>query len=210
MAPMLDDDKKRSIEAEERYRRDIAKKLDSDLAATEKDAKNLGKDIWAKVGEVLNSNFGIWFLSSVFISGGAAVYQITQHHYEAKLETQRQLATCEFEIANRLNAMKFLLARAKTVGEAQFALTPVTKSFGAISAEYENANIAVLFFKIYQLTGYKDMKIANNVRQLEEGTLAIQRQDPKDVLKEGDRKDMLAIIEILHHFALNEINSNVK
>ena len=207
---MLDDDKKRSIEAEERYRREIAKKLDSDLAATERDAKNLGKDIWAKVSEVLNSNFGIWFLSSVFISGGAAVYQITQHHYQTKLETQRQLATCEFEIANRLNAMKFLLARAKTVGEAQFALTPVTKSFGAISAEYENANIAVLFFKIYQLTGYKDMKIANKVRELEEGTLAIQRQNPKDVLKEGTQKEMLGIIEVLHHFALNEINSAKK
>lgn len=207
---MLDDDKKRSIEAEERYRREIAKKLDSDLEAIERDAKNLGKDIWAKVSEVLNSNFGIWFLSSVFISGGAAVYQITQHHYQTKLETQRQLATCEFEIANRLNAMKFLLARAKTVGEAQFALTPVTKSFGAISAEYENANIAVLFFKIYQLTGYKDMKIANKVRELEEGTLAIQRQNPKDVLKEGTQKEMLGIIEVLHHFALNEINSAKK
>lgn len=207
---MLDDDKKRSIEAEERYRREIAKKLDSDLEAIERDAKNLGKDIWAKVSEVLNSNFGIWFLSSVFISGGAAVYQITQHHYQTKLETQRQLATCEFEIANRLNAMKFLLARAKTVGEAQFALTPVTKSFGAISAEYENANIAVLFFKIYQLTGYKDMKIANKVRELEEGTLAIQRQNPKDVLKEGTQKEMLEIVEVLHHFALNEINSAKK
>jgi hypothetical protein len=207
---MLDDDKKRLIEAEERYRRDVAKKLDSDLAATERDAKNLGKDVWAKVSEVLNSNFGIWFLSSVFISGGAAIYQITQHHYEAKLETQRQLATCEFEIANRLNAMKFLLARARTVGEAQYALTPVTKSLGALSAEYENANIAVLFFKIYQLTGYKNMKIANDVRELEQGALAIQRQDPKDLLKEEDRKSLLAIIEVLHYFTLNEINRDVK
>ena len=207
---MLDDDKKRLIEAEERYRRDVAKKLDSDLAATERDAKNLGKDVWAKVSEVLNSNFGIWFLSSVFISGGAAIYQITQHHYEAKLETQRQLATCEFEIANRLNAMKFLLARARTVGEAQYALTPVTKSLGALSAEYENANIAVLFFKIYQLTGYKNMKIANDVRELEQGALAIQRQDPKDLLKEENRKSLLAIIEVLHYFTLNEINRDVK
>ncbi len=207
---MLDDDKKRLIEAEERYRRDVAKKLDSDLAATAKDAKNLGKDLWAKVSDVLNSNFGIWFLSSVFISGGAAVYQITQHHYEAKLETQRQLATCEFEIANRLNAMKFLLARAKTIGEAQYALTPVTKSLGAVSAEYDNANIAVLYFKIYQLTGLKDMTIGNYVRQLEEGNLAIQRQNPKNLLSEEDRKDMLAIIDILHRYAVNEINSQKK
>ena len=145
---MLDDDKKRQIEAEERHRRDVAKKLDTDLAATVTDIKNLKNDLWSKVSETLNSNFGLWLLSSVFLSGGAALYQITQHHYEAKLETQKQLATCEFEIANRLNSMKFLLARAKTVGEAQFALTPVTKSLGAISVEYDNANIAVLYFKI--------------------------------------------------------------
>lgn len=207
---MLDDDKKRQIEAEERHRRDIAKKLDTDLAATARDIKNLKNDLWSKVSEALNSNFGLWLLSSVFLSGGAALYQITQHHYEAKLETQRQLATCEFEIANRLNSMKFLLARAKTVGEAQYALTPVTKSLGAISVEYDNANIAVLYFKIYQLTGQKDLSIANYVRQLEEGNLAIQRQNPKDVLAEDDRKKMLAIIDILHRYAIKEINEPKK
>jgi hypothetical protein len=207
---MLDDDKKRQIEAEERHRRDVAKKLDTDLAATVTDIKNLKNDLWSKVSETLNSNFGLWLLSSVFLSGGAALYQITQHHYEAKLETQKQLATCEFEIANRLNSMKFLLARAKTVGEAQFALTPVTKSLGAISVEYDNANIAVLYFKIYQLTGQKDMAIVDYVRQLEEGNLAIQRQNPKDVLAEDDRKKMLAIIDVLHRYAIKEINEPKK
>ena len=207
---MLDDDKKRQIEAEERHRRDVAKKLDTDLAATVTDIKNLKNDLWSKVSETLNSNFGLWLLSSVFLSGGAALYQITQHHYEAKLETQKQLATCEFEIANRLNSMKFLLARAKTVGEAQFALTPVTKSLGAISVEYDNANIAVLYFKIYQLTGQKDMAIVDYVRQLEEGNLAIQRQNPKDVFAEDDRKKMLAIIDVLHRYAIKEINEPKK
>lgn len=203
--PMLDDDKKRLIEAEERYRHDIARNLRADLDATERDAKNLGKDIWAKVSDVLNSNFGIWFLSSVFISGGAAVYQVTQHHYEAKLHTQRQLATCEFEIANRLNAMKFLLKRSKTVGEAQYALTPVTKSLGAISPEYENVNIAVLYFKIYQLTGARDMKLANFVKELEEGNLEIQKQDPKAPFNAEEQKKMLTLIDTLHQNIVDEI-----
>lgn len=205
---MLDDDKKRLIEAEERYRQDIRKKLGSDLSATEKDVKNLGQDIWAKISEVLNSNFGIWLLSSVFLSGGAAVYQVTQHHYEAKLHTQRQLATCEFEIANRLNAMKFLLKRAKTVGEAQFALTPVTKSLGAISPEYENVNIAVLYFKIYQLTGAKDMKLAEFIKELEEGNLTIQKQDPKAPFNAEEQKQMLTLINTLHQNIVDEIYSN--
>ena len=63
---MLSDDKKALIEAEERYRQELSKKLSADLSATKKDVNNLGKDLWAKVSEVLNSNFGIWFLSSVF------------------------------------------------------------------------------------------------------------------------------------------------
>ena len=202
---MLDDDKKRIIEAEERYRHDIAKNLRSDLAVTERDVKNLSKDIWAKVSDILNSNFVIWFLSTVFISGGAAVYQMTQHHYEAKLNTQRQLATCEFEIANRLNAMKFLLQRSKTVGDAQFALTPVSKSLGAVSPEYENVNIAVLYFKIYQLTGIRDMTLANYVKELEEINLSIQKQNPNATLNVEEQKQMISLITDLHRYALDQI-----
>lgn len=202
---MLDDDKKRIIEAEERYRHDIAQNLRSDLAATERDIKNLSKDIWAKVSDILNSNFGIWFLSTVFISGGAAVYQMTQHHYEAKLNTQRQLATCEFEIANRLNAMKFLLQRSKTVGDAQFALTPVSKSLGAVSPEYENVNIAVLYFKIYQLTGTRDMTLANYVKELEEINLSIQKQNSNAILNVEEQKHMISLITDLHRYALDQI-----
>jgi len=205
MIPMLDDDKKRIIEAEERYRHDIAQNLRSDLAATERDIKNLSKDIWAKVSDILNSNFGIWFLSTVFISGGAAVYQMTQHHYEAKLNTQRQLATCEFEIANRLNAMKFLLQRSKTVGDAQFALTPVSKSLGAVSPEYENVNIAVLYFKIYQLTGTRDMTLANYVKELEEINLSIQKQNSNAILNVEEQKHMISLITDLHRYALDQI-----
>jgi hypothetical protein len=205
MIPMLDDDKKRIIEAEERYRHDIAQNLRSDLAATERDVKNLSKDIWAKVSDILNSNFGIWFLSTVFISGGAAAYQMTQHHYEAKLNTQRQLATCEFEIANRLNAMKFLLQRSKTVGDAQFALTPVSKSLGAVSPEYENVNIAVLYFKVYQLTGTRDMTLANYVKELEEINLSIQKQNPNAILNVEEQKHMISLITDLHRYALDQI-----
>lgn len=102
---MLSDDKKALIEAEERYRQELNKKLSADLSATKKDVNNLGKDLWAKVSEVLNSNFGIWFLSSVFLSGGAALYQVTQHHYETSIAKEKEIVACEFEIVNRLNHM---------------------------------------------------------------------------------------------------------
>jgi hypothetical protein len=203
---MLNEERKSIIEAEERYRHEIAKKLRADLGAVEEDAKKLGKSFWDKAMEVLNSNFGLWFLSSVFITGGAALYQITQHHYDAKLMRDKAIITCEFEIANRLNGMKFLLLRAKTVGQAQFALTPISKSLGPVSSEYENVNIAVLYFKIFQLTGHRDIQIGDLVRELEEKNLLIQSENPKLPVDEVDRKRLIEIIDILHQFEIDAIH----
>ena len=207
---MLNEDRKSIIEAEERYRHEITKKLRADLGAVEEDAKKLGKSFWDKAIEVLNSNFGLWFLSSVFITGGAALYQITQHHYDAKLIRDKAIITCEFEIANRLNGMKFLLLRAQTIGQAQFALTPITKSLGPVSSEYENVNIAVLYFKIFQLTGQRDVQIGDLVRELEEKNLLIQSENPKLPVDEADRKRLIEIIDALHQYEIEKINKRTK
>ena len=207
---MLNEDRKSIIEAEERYRHEITKKLRADLGAVEEDAKKLGKSFWDKVIEVLNSNFGLWFLSSVFITGGAALYQITQHHYDAKLIRDKAIITCEFEIANRLNGMKFLLLRAQTIGQAQFALTPITKSLGPVSSEYENVNIAVLYFKIFQLTGQRDIQIGDLVRELEEKNLLIQSENPKLPVDEAERKRLIEIIDALHQYEIEKINKRNK
>ena len=207
---MLNEDRKSIIEAEERYRHEITKKLRADLGAVEEDAKKLGKSFWDKVIEVLNSNFGLWFLSSVFITGGAALYQITQHHYDAKLIRDKAIITCEFEIANRLNGMKFLLLRAQTIGQAQFALTPITKSLGPVSSEYENVNIAVLYFKIFQLTGQRDVQIGDLVRELEEKNLLIQSENPKLPVDEAERKRLIEIIDALHQYEIEKINKRNK
>ena len=204
---MLSDDKKALIEAEERYRQELSKKLSADLSATKKDVNNLGKDLWAKVSEVLNSNFGIWFLSSVFLSGGAALYQVTQHHYETSIAKEKEIVACEFEIVNRLNHMRFLLRRATTVADAKYALTPVSKSLGAITADYENVNIAVLYFKIYQLTGFRDKRISLYIKDLEEKNLAIQAGNPKENFSEKDRKELLEIINTLDQYEIDQINS---
>ncbi len=204
---MLSDDKKALIEAEERYRQEVNKKLSADLSATKKDVNSLSKDLWAKVSEVLNSNFGIWFLSSVFLSGGAALYQVTQHHYETSIAKEKEIVACEFEIVNRLNHMRFLLRRATTVADAKYALTPVSKSLGAITADYENVNIAVLYFKIYQLTGFRDKRISLYIKDLEEKNLAIQAGNPKENFSEKDRKELLEIINTLDQYEIDQINS---
>lgn len=204
---MLDNEKKNIIEAEERYRHEFAQKLQAEVASAEQSIQRLDKSFWSKLNEVLNSNFGLWLLSSVFISGGAAMYQITQHHYESKITTQKELLTCEFEIANRLNSMRFLLKKAKTIGDAQFALTPITKSFGAVSTEYDHVNIAVLYFKVYQLTGIRDVSIGDKVRELEEKNLIIQSGNPKSPFEEADRKRLLELVTALQTFESEQINA---
>ncbi len=207
---MLDNEKKKLIEAEERYRQDVAEKLRTEAESIQNATKKIEKDFWSKASEVLNSNFGLWFLSSVFITGGAALYQIAQRHYEAKLNTQKELLTCEFEIANRLHGIKFLLLKAKTNGDAQNALTPVSKSFGAVSSEYENVNIAVLYFKIIQLTGFMDSEISAYVKGLEEKNLVIQSENPKTPFKEADRKELIQLISTLQRSAKQQYEASKK
>ena len=207
---MLENEKKKIIEAEEQYRHEIAEKLRSEAGFIKNEAIKIEKDFWSKASEVLNSNFGLWFLSSVFITGGAALYQIAQHHYEAKLNTQKELITCEFEIANRLNSMKFLLLRAKTNGDAQTALTAVSKSFGAVSTEYEHVNIAVLYFKIFQLTRIRDPQMESYVKELEEKNLAIQSENPKTPFDEAARKRLIELISTLQRYEEQQIEGNKK
>ena len=207
---MLDNEKKKIIEAEEQYRHDIAAKLGSEIGFIQNETKKIEKDFWSKVSELLNGNFGLWFLSTIFITGGASVYQIAQHHYEAKLNTQKELLTCEFEIANRLSGMKFLLLRAKTNGDAQTALTAVSKSFGAVSTEYEHVNIAVLYFKIFQLTRIRDPQMEGYVKELEEKNLAIQSENPKTPFDEAARKRLIELISTLQRYEEQQIEGNKK
>ena len=204
---MLDDEKKKLIEAEEEYRHKIAQKIKAEMHSAEQNAANLEKSIWNKTFELLNSSFGLWLLSSIFISGGAALYQITNLHYTHKLSAQKEFLTCEFEIENRLNTMDYLIKKAKTMGDAQYALTPMTKSFGAVSPEYEQVNIAGLYFKTYQLTGINNKKTEEYVKELGVLNLDVQRANPKALLDEKTRNQLLTIIEELKRHSVKMIES---
>lgn len=73
-------------------------------------------------------------------------------------------------------------------------------------SEYENVNIAVLYFKIFQLTGYRDIQIGGLVRELEEKNLLIQPENPKLPVDEADRKRLIEIIDALHQYEIEKIN----
>ena len=204
---MLTEEKKKLIEAEEKFRHEIAQRLKSEAQSVEENVAQLEKSVWGKVFEILNSNFGLWLLSSVVLSGGAAIYQITSHHFTQKLIAQKDFLTCEFEIENRLNAMGYLLKKANTVAEAQYALTPMTKSFGAVSPEYDHVNIAGLYFKTYQLTGIRNRQSEENVKVLEELSLGIQQADPKAKLDDQARDKLIKLIESLKDHSMKVIES---
>lgn len=204
---MLDEEKKKLIEAEERYRHKISQKIRSETESIEQSADKLEKNFWNKTFDLLNSNFGLWLLSSVFISGGAAIYQLTSHHYAQKLITQRDFLTCQFEIENRLNTMDFLLKKAKTIGDAQYALTPMGKSLGAVSPEYDHVNITGLYFRTFQLTGIINKTTSEYIKTLEELNLEIQQGNPKASLDDQTRNKLLSVIEALRQHSINLIES---
>lgn len=86
----------------------------------------------------------------------------------------------------------------------------ISKSLGAVSSEYENVNIAVLYFKIFQLTGQRDIQIRDLVRELEEKNLLIQLENPKLPVDEADRKRLIEIIDALHQYEIEKINKRNK
>jgi hypothetical protein len=52
------------------------------------------------------------------------------------------------------------------------------------------------------------MKLANFVKELEEGNLEIQKQDPKAPFNAEEQKKMLTLIDTLHQNIVDEIYGN--
>ena len=203
---MLNDEKKSLIEEEERYRHEIAKKISDEAAIVEKDIETTTNQIWAKIYDILNSNVGLLILSSVFISGGAAFYQNMQHNYESRVNSQKEIISCELEIANRLYVVKNLISHAKTVGDALQALTGAKKSLGPVKPEFQNVGLAVLYFNLYQLTGNRNPSVEQDLREIERVYFSLQEQDPKALFNEADKESMTKIFNELFELNLKDIH----
>ncbi len=203
---MLDDEKKSTIEEEERYRHEIAKKIGDVATRVEKDIETSTHKIWAKIYDILNSNVGLLVFSSVFISGGAAFYQNMQHSYESRVTSQKEIISCEFEIANRLYVVKNLISHAKTVGDALEALTGAKKSLGPVKPEFQNVGLAVLYFNLYQLTGNRNPSLEQDLREIERVYFSLQEQDPKAPFNEVDKESMTKIFNELFEVNLKDIH----
>ena len=94
---MISEETKKTIEAEERFRHDLKVKLEAELASAKSAFSSLQKEVGqvekrtaSKVMEFLNSSVGTWFLSSVVITGGAAMLQQIQHSHEIEQKNKTQ------------------------------------------------------------------------------------------------------------------------
>jgi hypothetical protein len=151
-----------------------------------------------KLMEFLNSSLGMWLLSSVVLTGGAALIQQVQHDFQIREQNHRQLVNHVFEINNRLDNMEFLLRRATTVGEAKKALEGLFKSIYPLTPELQNRSLSSLYFTVYSLIPSSRQNRADEaielVRQLADSEYALQSRADDTPLTEPDRAQFEKLI----------------
>jgi len=152
-----------------------------------------------KLMDFLNSSVGMWLLSSVVLTGGAALIQQVQHSYQIREQNHQQLVSHLFEIQNRLDNMAYLLRRAQTVGEAKKALNGLFKSVFPLSPELQNRSLSSLYFAVYTLIPgdrqQKAQEAIEFVRQLEDSEYALQARPDNQALTDTDRAQFDKLIK---------------
>jgi len=209
---MLTEERKQIIEAEERLRHELRaslehlyKKSSVESESASAEIKTVEKSFGNKLMEFLNSAVGMWLLSSVVITGGAAVFQRLQHHYDVEERNKAQLVLYKFEIGNRIQNMKYFLRQAKTVGEAKNALDGVFRSKFPLSQDLKDQNLSTLYFSLQQLAQGnaidKSKRALAVVLDLEDAEYLLQSKNndlPLDANEKEKLLKLVAAIENLH------------
>lgn len=109
---MLPDAERERIRLEESYRLEVRNQLNTDAP------KRKGPGAWA----VLNSSFGLWVLSAVFITGAGALFTQRQEAHASAAKRQETIERLDLEISYRISRVLgdlFSLAPATTTDSAQ-------------------------------------------------------------------------------------------
>lgn len=209
---MLSEERKNILEAEERFRHElkssfegITAKINSESQDLKAEIKAVEKNLGSKLMDFLNSSVGMWLLSSVVLTGGAAAFQRMQHHYDLEEKNKSQLVLYQFEIGNRIQNMKYFLRQAKTVGDAKSALEAVFRSKFPLNPDLKDQNLSALYFSLQQLvrgTGVeKSKKSMEVIRELEDAEYLLQSQKndaPLDAADKAKLASLVSAIENLH------------
>ncbi|HQS14565.1 hypothetical protein [Reyranella sp.] len=207
---MLTEDEMKRIAAEERYRHSIRKSLEEESAspAAEPPPPPPPPGFGAKLYEFLNSSVGMWLLSSVVLTGGAAFLQQVQHQHEISLKNQADLTSHRFEIEHRLDGMSFLLRRAVTVGDAKAALGGVFKSAIPVTPELQNRSLASLYLSVYPLLAgtekEKTNRAYNLVKELEDIELVLQPLPDNKPLDDAQRTQIAKLMTAIQQLKFDD------
>lgn len=200
---MLSTEDIKRIHAEEQLRHEIRQQLAAASATPDTTvsppATPMPHGFGKKLMDFLNSSVGMWLLSSVVLTGGAALIQQIQHNYQIREQNHQQLVSHLFEIQNRLDNMEYLLRRAQTVGEAKKALNGLFKSLFPLSPELQNRSLSSLYFAVYNLIPgdrqQKAQEAIEFVRQLEDSEYAMQARPDSQSLTDADRAQFDKLIK---------------
>jgi hypothetical protein len=207
---MLSEETKKQIEAEERFRHDLKVKLEAELASAKSAFASVQKEVGqaekrtaSKVMEFLNSSVGTWFLSSVVITGGAAMLQQIQHNHEIEQKNKTQLISYQFEIGTRIQNMKFFLTQAKTVGDAKVALASVFQSKFPLNPELEKQSLSALYFNLHQLIEGSEKEKTRLamavVLELEQAEFLLQSQKNNQLLDANDKEKLAKLVTAIEN-----------
>lgn len=186
------------IHAEEMLRQEIRDQIEaSKKAESSKSSDDSG--LSEKLMDFLNSSVGMWLLSSVVLTTGAAMIQQFQHTYQIREQNHKQLVTHLFEIQNRLDNMEYILRHAQTVGEAKEGLKGLFKSIFPLTPELENRSLASLYFAVYSLIPgehqFKAKEAIDFVRQMEQSEFTFKSRPDAEKLNDNDREQLRKLIE---------------
>jgi len=205
---MLNDDQRKAIEDEEALRHEV-RKLEAAAPSSPAPAPapaptkpGFGKRLF----EFFNSALGMWLLSSVVLTGGAAMLQRIQHDHETAQKDRQTVVQHRFEITNRLDEMQYALRRAQTVGQAQAALDGMYRSRAPLAPELQNRSLASMFLTLTQMLEGTEQQRSEKalafVRYLEEAEFALHQHADGSAALDGKQKahlhKLIASIKALH------------
>lgn len=153
---MLDDTEREKIELEERYRFEIRNKLD----------ENIKKESPSRFWAFVNSSFGLWLLSAIFISGVGTVYTQMQNSrverlkkeetlHAEELKTKELIGRLDLEIGYRLSQVQIRLyslggePATKFIGDVINSLSrPPQGEFFPLYPEFSNFSLLALIAEL--------------------------------------------------------------
>ena len=208
---MLTDEQRQIIEAEEQLRHEVRRRLDTENPPPPPPSPPAPHHGFGKrMFDFFNSSVGMWLLSSIVLTGGAALLQNIQHNHEVAQNNRQQLATTRFEVMHRLDMMEHGLRRARTVGDAKAAMDGINKSKFPLTPELQNRSLGSLYLTMHQLLQSSDQeksaKAMTFIRRLEEAELSLQAEtDDNDKLDEKQKEHMHKLVKSIKALHLPDL-----